>query len=602
MDEQKKGWKQFQKLRFDSRRLSRSARQAEKATVRHAHRFILKRLTNLRDIRNHVTLWLVLVVALAGAIVAQLAWYQGSYSTTAPTAGGTYAEAVKGTVDTLNPLYARTDAEMTARTLLFAGLLDYDKTGKLRNDLAESMRVDSTKRVYTLQLKPDLVWSDGTKLTAADVVFTANLMKNPEARAVMAESWRDVTTRAIDERTVEFRLPAAYASFGDALTFAVLPQHILAEVEPSVLRESQFSVSPVGSGPFALRLSQKVAEGQPQAHKIIHMVANPSYHKAPIRLERFELHAYDNSSAMTTAVVARDVNAVLDAENAIDTSKLPKDFVVIKKPINNGVYALFNTSSPVLRDKALRKALLGGTDIQRLRTAGNADAPSLNVPFIPTQIGAPNTLSYLPAFNTKTANSQLTKLGWKKQADGSRKKKKQTLMLRVVARKDGGHATLLRELARQWKELGVSVQVTEFEQVPGGQSFVQSVLQPRAYDVLINELIIGADPDVFAYWHSSQAGAAGLNFSNYKSKLADDILVSARQRDESNLRNQKYRDFAKVWTNDAPAIPLYQSTIRYAHTEKTTAFSSNAVLSSPTSRLGDIEHWTSGRAQVYKTP
>jgi peptide/nickel transport system substrate-binding protein len=600
--EEKKGWKRFHKLHFDSRRISRRARMVEKATTDHAHTFVLKRLAKLRDVRQHITLWLTLVTILAAAIVLQLVWYQESYYKTAAVSGGTYAEAVGGAVNTLNPLYARSDAEVTARKLLFSGLFDYDKSGNLRGELADSMSVDKTKRLYTVTLRPDLVWSDGAKLTAKDVVFTVELMKNPETRAVMQQSWRDVTVRAVDERTVEFQLPAAYAAFGDALTFAVLPEHTLAGIEPSVLRENSFSLSPTGSGPFTFRLIQRVGGKSDTAHKIVHMLANQSYHKAPIRLERFELHAYEKGKAMTGAAIAHDVNALVDTERLVDVEKLPRDFVVEEKPINNGVYAFFNTTSPLLRDKALRNALLRGTNISELKNRVEPKAPSLALPFIPGQINEPTSFSHLPSYNVRTADRQLTKLGWKKQSDGTRNKKRQPLTLKIVANKESRYSALADELARQWKQLGVSVVVEQFEQQPGGQGFVQSVLQPRAYDVLINELIIGADPDVFAYWHSSQANPSGLNFSNYKSGLADDILVSARQRNERLLRNEKYKDFAKVWSQDAPAIPLYQSTMRYAHTRKASAFTDDTVIPSPVSRFTDIAYWTADRGWVYKTP
>lgn len=600
--DKKKGWKQFQRLQFDSRKLSRRARKMETATTRHAHKFILKRLANLRDARNHIMLWLGLVAVLIGAVMVQLLWYETSYHKTAPVSGGTYAEAVKGEINTLNPLYARSDAELTARSLLFSGLFAYDNTGHLRGDLAESIAVSPKRTTYTVTLKPDLKWSDGTKLTAKDVVFTVELMKNPAARAIMQQSWRDVVVRAVDERTVEFQLPAAYAAFRDALTFAILPQHLLGEVEPSVLRENRFSLSPTGSGPFTFRLMQTVGEDTETAHKIIHFVANSLHHKSPIRLDRFELHAYEKSKAMADAVTMYDVNAVVDIDHSIKLEKLPKDFTVQQQPINNGIYAFFNTASPLLRDASLRRALLAGTDVEQLKKAVSPKAPNLALPFVPSQIGEEQSFSYLPVHNTQVARDRLTKLGWKLQADGTRKKKRQVLSLQVVVNQESRYSALARELGRQWKALGVEVSVTEFSQQAGGQGFVQSILQPRAYDVLINELIIGADPDVFAYWHSSQANASGLNFSNYKSKLADDILVSARQRGETSLRNEKYKAFAKVWSNDVPAIPLYQATFIYAHTKKTSAFSDSSITASPVDRLADISSWTADRGRVYKTP
>jgi ABC-type transport system substrate-binding protein len=77
---------------------------------------------------------------------------------------------------------------------------------------------------------------------------------------------------------------------------------------------------------------------------------------------------------------------------------------------------------------------------------------------------------------------------------------------------------------------------------------------------------LGVDPDVFAYWDSSQASISSqghLNLSEYKSKAADQALESARTRADAQLRVTKYKAFLTAWTNDAPALALYQPNMLY---------------------------------------
>src|SRR5690606_5257169 len=136
-------------------------RRAEGVTTRHAHEFIIKRLGNIREARRPIIAWLLLVGFMIAAVGVQLMWFQREYETSAYGVGGTYAEATLGPIDTLNPLYAASDAEVAASRLIFSSLYTYDKTGKLTGDLAESVNVDSTGHIYTVKLRPNVHWHDG---------------------------------------------------------------------------------------------------------------------------------------------------------------------------------------------------------------------------------------------------------------------------------------------------------------------------------------------------------------------------------------------------------------------------------------------------------
>lgn len=598
MDDEKGGWKQFQKLSFDSKSLSKRAQKAGKATTKHAHKFVLKKLGNIRLVRQHITTWLTIVAVLIAAVAVQMIWFQEGYRVQAEADGGTYAEAVIGPINTLNPLYAQTEAELSASRLLFSSLFDYDKTGHLRDNVAKSITSDASKKLYTVTLRDDVLWHDGTQLTADDIVYTVETMKAPEARATMRGTWQSINAAAVDARTVRFTLPAPYASFPHALTFAILPKHILGNMAPSALRESTFSVSPVGSGPFSFRLLQDLEGSTP--HKIVHLSNWNKYYRGAVKLDRFELHAYDSRDGILHALQVGDVNAAADVTGIRDD--VPGRFKVISEPVNNGVFALLNSSSSVLKEVGLRQALQRGTDVTRVRQAVSSDELPLDLPFPEYQLeglAAPQK----PAFSTKVATTAFDKAGWKiPKGKEIRYKGTTPLILRVATIKDQRYEKVLEELTRQWTELGIQVQAVVFDPATSDQSFAQAVLRPREYDVLINELVIGGDADVYAYWHSSQANELGFNFANYKNTLVDDILSSARGRSERELRAQKYRDFAELWLRDVPAIALYQPVIQYAYTSNINSLLPSTILPSAVDRYNSIQYWTAESASVYKTP
>ena len=83
---------------------------------------------------------------------------------------------------------------MRAGPLVFAGLTRLDDAGVPFPDLAETWTISQDGLTYTFVLRNGLVWHDGASLTADDVVFTYELLRNeelrrpPELAAILAEA------------------------------------------------------------------------------------------------------------------------------------------------------------------------------------------------------------------------------------------------------------------------------------------------------------------------------------------------------------------------------------------------------------------------------
>jgi peptide/nickel transport system substrate-binding protein len=596
--DEKRGWRQFQNVSFDSKNFSKRVKKAEGATVRHAHKFILNRLDSIRSARRHIIVWLLLVGVIICAVGVQFMWFRQGYQATAADSGGTYAEASLGPIDTLNPLFASSSAETAASRLLFSSLFVHDRTGSLHGDLATNMQIDNGGKVYTVKIRSNARWSDGQLLTAKDVAFTINLIKNPQTRSSQYINWKDVAVKALDDTTVQFTLPAVYASFPQALTFSVLPEHVLGSVAAGAVRENVFSKNPIGSGPFKFRLLQTATATSQSKHTIVHMVVNPDYYLGAARLGRFEVHAYDTQDALLQALRTGEVSAAADIQGDVSKQVNPQNYKVTVSPIDSGVYALLNNTSAILKDKEVRKALQVGTDTKAIRDALGGTAPALTMPFIDSEVsGIPS----VPSYDAGKAGSILDNAGWK-QSGNFRQKDGQTLTFTVTTTKNPQYERALEVLAGQWRKLGVDVKTNVVDPKDPTVNFVQNILQARSYDVLLYELVIGADPDVYAYWHSSQIGMSGYNFANYNNAIADASLASARSRLEPDLRNAKYVTFANEWVQDAPAIGLYQSTMNYVSNVNVRSIDPTAKFASGTDRFSNVLYWSVNQRQVYKTP
>lgn len=593
MEQPKGRWGNRLKLKVRSRVLKRQAKRAESATVRHAHRFLVHRWDKIREIRLHVLGWLAGVGVLIGFVGLQMIWFQQSYVTMAPVNGGTFAEAVKGPIQSLNPLYATTPAEHSISRLIFSSLYDYDRTGHLRRDIATSIENKSDQE-FTVHLRRDARWHDGEPLTAKDVVFTISLMRNTAARSVMASTWQGVAVEFVDDFTVRFLLPASYAAFPQALTFAILPYHLLQPVDPAALREDTFSSKPVGSGPFSFQLLQTV--GQSVDRKIAYLNANEDYYGNRPRLERMQIHTYAEDDKLLNALRTGEVNAASDASSDVvrqlDTSK----YKVVTRPVNSGVYALFNTNGPVFKDKNTRKALLMATNTDDIRSKIYGNPEPLHTPFIPSQVANSHTIG-APTYNIDQASKMLDKAGWKLQ-NGVRKKGNAEMQIRIVTRRNIEFEIALRSLVEQWAKLGIKVDAEVFDTSDATKSFASEILQPRNYDVLLDELKIGGDPDVFAYWHSKGI----LNFTGYSNESSDDALSGARERSNTALRSAKYVAFAKQWLDDVPAIGLYRSNFLFVHTASTHGVGTDEIIVDTNNHYSTVSYWTAELGKVYKTP
>lgn len=584
-------------LNLNRKIINRHLRKAETATIKHAHKFIIKRWSNVREVQAKVILWVIVMGLLIAATGLQLMWYQRGYLATAPANDGTYAEAVLGPVSTLNPLLASTSAEQSASYLMFSSLLRYDKSGHLNNDLATGIKINAASTVYTVSIRADAKWNDGVSLTAKDVAFTVGLIKDPNTRSTIS-GWTNISVKVINDTTVEFTLPSTFAAFEHVLTFPIVPQHILGSIAPRNIRENNFSQNPVSSGSFKLRFVQNV--DQTTGRKIIYMARNNQYYGGLARLARLQLNIYNTSDEIVNALKSNVINAAADLSpidiNQINLGK----YNVSVKPIQSGVYAIINTKSPLLSDVALRRALQLATNTAAIRSKLPKGTLSLDLPFTNNQLTG--DVPQAPLYNLELAKKSLDDAGWVLSGNNVRTKNSQQLKLSVVTMKGNEFESVLETLSGQWRAAGITVETQVVDPTDVTQNVVQNILQPRNFDVLLYRLDIGADPDVYAYWDSTQATPQGLNFSNYSNVISDDALASARSRIEPDLRNAKYITFAKQWLSDIPAIGLYQSTAQYVYRKNVIAINNSNLLISAIDRYSNVLDWSIGDRTVYKTP
>ena len=151
-------------------------------------------------------------------------------------------------------------------------------------------------------------------------------------------------------------------------------------------------------------------------------------------------------------------------------------------------------------------------------------------------------------------------------------------------------------LQKQFSEMGVKLNID----LKTGSEF-QQALFTHQYDALLYGISIGADPDVFAFWHSSQAVTERFNLSEYKSAKADASLEDGRTRSDAALRALKYRPFLDAWRDDSPAIGIYQPRLLYITNGPLYNLKTSEVVTS-FDRYNNVHEWMINTEQTPLLP
>ena len=573
----------------------------EEKVLKGTEKFVINRWQKIREVRTQIIIWCSLVLTILLAVVLQVFFSERGYRTMAMVGGGTYREGVVSEIKSLNPLYATSESERSAAQLVFSRLLQYDLSGQLKNDLAKSVTVSSDGLVYSVVIRDNVKWHDGEPLTAKDVKFTVDTIKNPIVNSSLGAMWRGIDVKQIGDYSLEFILPAAYDPFRYALNFAVLPEHILGQTELARLREAEFSSAPVGSGPMVFQSLRTVATTK-GGNQVLHLGINKDYYGLKPQIARFELHAFHDSAGMYESVKRHEIDAAAN----VSYKKINSLSGWVFQGLNtqNGIFAFFNNDRALLKQVDVRAALRAVIDLKSVRSHFNQEYGNyqlLDYPVFSSQIGGAKA-EPKQWLNHEQATTNLQKHGYTLRDGLWYDEAGQAVKLTVVTVKDAEYAKLAELLVSAWRDFGIAAELNEVDLTDQNTDFVRSYLQSRDYDVLVYEIELGSDPDQFVYWHSSQKSITGLNLANYSSVMADTLLTTARSSGDIELRQAKYRSFVNYWLDEVPAIGLVRARYGYAINDSTQSFKSGDVLASPQARFFDVGNFLVDQRLVYTTP
>jgi peptide/nickel transport system substrate-binding protein len=553
--------------------------------------------------------WQLLIVVISlvaiGLLLAgqQPEVFQQQTAPIQPTSGGTYNEALVGSFGRLNPLldyYNQVDRDVNR--LIFSGLIHFDDRGLPVGDLAESWGISQDGTVYNFSIRQDAVWHDGEPVTSQDVDFTANLLREDAIPVPddMRQFWKQVEVIQLDEKTVQFRLPEPYAPFLDYLTFGVLPQHLLSGLTPTEIIDSDFNLSPVGSGPY--RFDRLLSENGEITGVVLS--AFKDYYGEPAFIDQVIFRYYPDSQSALSAYrqeVVQGVSqltpetfdeAIKHLELNLYTGQLPQLTLLY---LNLGEEDL-----PFFQDSSIRRALMMGLNRQwmidhLLKSQGLvADGP-----IFPGSWAYYENIEKL-LYDPDNALDILKEAGYTIPAEGSsvREKDGVALEFELVHPSTDQHTAIAEAIQRDWAKLGVGVQLKPVTY----EELIADYLEPREYQAALVDLNLtrSPDPDPYPFWDQAQI-ADGQNYSQWDDRQASEYLERARITSDISERMKAYRNFQVRFTNEMPALPLFYPVYSYA-VDAAVQGVSIGTLYDLSDRLSTLPSWFLVARRAVATP
>ncbi len=373
-------------------------------------------------------------------------------------------------------------------------------------DLAEDMQVSEDGMTWTVTIREDVKFTDGEPLTAEDVVFTYNTVKENS-------SVNDFTMLkeavAVDGKTVEFRMERPYSIWPYSMAIVgIVPEHAYGP---------DYGEHPVGSGRYIMKQWDK---GQ----QII-FEANPDYYGEAPKMKKVTVLFMDEDAAYA-ASLAGQVDLAYTSASYSDQTIDGYELLAYETVDNRGI------NLPAVPASVDEKGNVVGNDFTsdvRVRRAINIGIDREEM--IENVLNGYGTAAYsicdkMPwynetaevSFDLEGAAALLDEAGWTAGSDGIRQKDGVRAELNILyASGDSVRQALAADMQNQLKELGIEASI---EGVGWDTAYTRALAEPLMWGW-------GAHTPMELYniYHTLEGGSA--EYSPYSNESVDQYMDEA---------------------------------------------------------------------------
>jgi peptide/nickel transport system substrate-binding protein len=436
---------------------------------------------------------------------------------------------------TLDPRLARDTTAYRAANLIYSGLVHLTPNLEAVPDLAESWEATDPQTVV-FKLRPNLKFSDGTPLTADDVVFTFTTLINPDFNAPNRSLYAPIDkVEKVDDTTVKFSLKAPYAPLLSYLDIGIVPQE-LAE------GGHDLATKPVGAGPMKLVAWNKGADLQ--------LEANPDYWAGAPEVDKVTLKIVADNSARAQAFEAGDLDVIQSPLSPQDIERLKGDsrFGNVIMPGLGVTYINYNTKDPMVSDPKVRQAFSMLID-----QATIVNDIYQGVDAVANSIILPSSWAYSadikqPTFDVEGAKAKFAEAGWTdSNGDGVLDKGGQKLTVTLSTHsEDPNRVQAIEFIQAMMTEAGVDAKT----QITDWPSFSTNYVQKSMHQIALLGWLNIVDPDRLLFAQLSTGGST--NWGGYSNPEVDALLQKGRSSLDQEARAEAYQAAAKILAEELP--------------------------------------------------
>ena len=479
----------------------------------------------------------LLLVVLVLAVGAGVAYYN---LTVRPPTVKVLKIGIGTDADTLDPAGQTTTLVQNIVNFMYQTLVYQDEKGQVKPLLATAWNVSSDGLVYTMKLRRDVKFHDGTPFDASIVKFTMDRVLDPNVRVPLRAYITMLDrTEIIDPYTVRLVLKFPFAPF-----IPVLSLVSWAMVLPSAVQKygDKFAENPVGTGPFKFKEWVK-------GDRIV-LERNENYWGDKATFDQVIFRIVPEAGTRVSMLLAGDVDMIYKPSPA-DLPKLQAnpDVVVSTVDSTRTIFIAINNQFGPFKDKRVRQALNYAVDKESivknilLGLATVYDSPVPSSFFGHASIGA---YPYDPAKAKQLLKDAGYPTGFK-----------------TVLISPSGRYTLDIQMAQAvqgyLKDVGIDAEVRTMD----WPTYIATITKPlNETNVELHVLgwgpfVLDADQTLSAMFNSAYWPPQGLATAFYKNVQVDKLINDARMSIDPKVRQDLYAQAQKIIMDDAPWIFMY---------------------------------------------
>ena len=243
-----------------------------------------------------------------------------------------------------HPITGTNRTNLNLAGLVYEGLFELDQEFQVHNVLCASYTVSEDGLTWSFRLRPGVTFSDGSALTAADVVSSLEAAR---------------TSALYSARFADIGAVSATADGGVTVTLTRANGNLPALLDIPIVREA--GAVPLGTGPYVL-----TGAGESWS-----LTANPNWRQGPenLSLQSIPLRAIHEADELIRAFDTREVTLVSTDLTGTNSLGFSGSFDTVDYPTSTMLYVGFNTVSGPCASAAVRQALLRAFDRSSAVTA-----------------------------------------------------------------------------------------------------------------------------------------------------------------------------------------------------------------------------------------